>query len=453
MNFPLKIISNKKYKTQLQNQFLEGQKDILQTPFSSSNEAGYYNNYITYDDQVNELYLMYYGKSTLGSETTGTAIDLRTVLISGEGVSVIAKRKSTLKWINEFLKTSKLNSTKLLQLVTHGELEGRQLIAIEPNREKETFNLRQILYKDYKYLIKTDDKDKQKIIKITVQNKDGTESALPIGKLIYVKLGGSIEDFNNTPSKTASVIQNIKNLDRALYDLRQSNHHFGFPTPAFECPDNESVKQTFNMVEKTKWQVGSTICSTGKLYYPQPPASYQVLESEIALNIKVISSRIGIPVHWLGWTDLMSNRAVSHDLNELIQAGTKAERLIWAESIKEIILKAMQLSIDEGFGNAPKSFDEDFEVELPYISLEYIDRLNTTWLPLQMQGAIAMSQFRNKIPGINPQETEELVQAEKKQAIDENREMIEDNPEENQEENDNEYKENENIKGKNNGKI
>jgi hypothetical protein len=427
LNLP--FVSIKKLIAETQNSYqagrLQGQADILQTPLGwNTNETSLFNNYVTYDVQVNELYKMYYARMDLGNDITGTLIDNRVALICGEGVSIISKRKSTQKWINNFLKESKLNSIKLSQLVTHGEMEGKQLILFNIDKNKEKINLKQILWYDYHYVIEVDKKDKEKIIGIYVEKEGKEKEYFSLDRLVFVKIGGRPEELNETPTKVGSVIQNIKNLARAYYDLRRSNHLFGFPTPAVECKDKDDVKVASKSIKDTNWKPGNTFVSTGRMYYPIPPNSYQNLESEIALNVKIISSRTGDPVHWLGWVDLMSNRAVSHDLNEFIQAGTKVERMIWADSVKDIIVKAMQLSIDNGFSNAPKSFDDDFEVELPYISLEYIDRLNTTWLPLQMNGVISMAQLRNKIPGINPQETEELVQIEKEQNIEDNKEML-----------------------------
>jgi hypothetical protein len=415
----MKILSNKQYKQlKIQASHTEEARtatELMYGIFSSqTNENTERNNYVTYDSQVHELYKMYYAESDLGNDTTSTVIDLRTALIAGEGISVICKDVKALEFINKIIKYTRLNSHKLESLIKHGEIEGKQLLSLIPNKSKQIINIKQYLYEDIKYTVEYDE-DKEEITRIYINGKDGIKKDIPLENSIFFKLSGKPNDYNKTPSKACSIVQQIKNHDRAYYDLRKSNSLYGFPTPAFKGDNEQSVKTTADAVNGTKWKVGKSFVSTTQMYYPVPPNSWETLLKEISITVKIISRRTGLPVHWLGWTDLMSNRATAEDLAELILTGTKTERLIWTEKLKEIILKIMQLSVDNGFDDAV--YTEDFTVDLPYISLAYLDKIASVWMPLQMNGVISMDQLRNKLPGINPEDTEKEVEEEKQKNI------------------------------------
>lgn len=408
----MKVLSNKKYKAEIQASYTEGQKSVSDALYGifynpTSLETSHRNNYITYEQQVNELYKMYYAESDLGNDTTATIIDLRTAIICGEGLSVIAKNKKTLKFINHILDYTGLNSEKLLSLVRHGELEGKQLLQLKIDKTKQQINIKQRLFYNDKYKIELENDE----IKEIYTEKETVREYIPLDSSIFVKLAGMPDEYNKTPSKACSIVQQIKNHDKALYDMRASNHLYGYPIPAVKCETDQQVKTTSDQIIKTKWKIGDMFVSTGTLSFPTPPNTNESLIRELSVNTKIISRRTGLPVHWLGWTDLMSNRATADDLAELIITGSKTERLIWIDKLKELIIKIMQMSIDNGFDEA--IYDEDFTLDMPYISLQYLDKIANVWMPLQMSGVISMGQLRNKLPGINPEETEKLIDDEK----------------------------------------
>ncbi|GAH41096.1 unnamed protein product, partial [marine sediment metagenome] len=67
------------------------------------------------------------------------------------------------------------------------------------------------------------------------------------------------------------------------------------------------------------------------------------IEKEIVSLVKLISGNTGIPVHFLGFVDLMSNRATAEDLINMINAATTKERQTWIGAYEEVIKKAMDM--------------------------------------------------------------------------------------------------------------
>ncbi|MDP4879928.1 MAG: hypothetical protein NWR36_08580, partial [Opitutales bacterium] len=64
-----------------------------------------------------------------------------------------------------------------------------------------------------------------------------------------------------------------------------------------------------------------------------PAAGGTSLTTEINTIAKIISGATGIPIHYLGFTDLMSNRATAEDLAELVNVTTSHEREAWKSGI------------------------------------------------------------------------------------------------------------------------
>jgi hypothetical protein len=119
------------------------------------------------------------------------------------------------------------------------------------------------------------------------------------------------------------------------------------------------------------------------------------LEKEIITNAKMISGNVGIPIHFLGFPDLMSNRATSTDLFELIMASTAKERLVWAGFYEEMFDKALT--------KANKNFTPgQVKAEILQVSDAKIQELASVWLPLYTGGVIDLDYMLSKIPDIEP---------------------------------------------------
>ena len=124
---------------------------------------------------------------------------------------------------------------------------------------------------------------------------------------------------------------------------------------------------------KTNWTIGKGIALVGDVKYLTPGLeALESLRGEMSLNIKLVSAIMGVPVHWLGWTDLMSNRATAETLSELVETLTKEIRLKVIEFISEIIRKAMLKSRE--FGDLENDVD-DYEIDLPQVTAEKIKEL------------------------------------------------------------------------------
>jgi len=115
-----------------------------------------------------------------------------------------------------------------------------------------------------------------------------------------------------------------------------------------------------------------------------------------------VSAITGIPMHWLGNVDVMSNRSTADSLYETINNATVGDRAVWSESMWELMFKAQKMAIDAGLDGAPDKLDDNFDVKIPLIPftkmLEYVKALS---LVLSDNG-ISLADYQNMLPGVDP---------------------------------------------------
>lgn len=391
----------------------EAQRDILNTAITQTQSISSVvdkNNYRTYASQVGACYKMFNGESNYGAEFFRGILETRVAFISGEGLSVASNNKKTKEYIEKFLSKNKLQGSGLLQMNEVGELEGKVLIILKPSVKDQYIKTNIFSWYENTYDVQTKDGEFQKAI---YSEKDGSEEKTISNEYsVYIKLGGTWLNQNNTPSKIHCVLTEIENASRAKFDSRKNAHYFGRVTPTWKTDSQNEANAIKKDVNSGDWQIGRGYAGTGAFGLVEPSGrAADMLEKDLLLNLRTISATLGIPIHWLAWPDLMSNRATAENMLEMIAAGTRKERLLYEEAFKEIIQKSMIMAIDAGFET--NDILDDFEVKLPLISITMVKQLSETWLPLQQNDVIGMGELRNRIPGIDPLAQEKMIEDEK----------------------------------------
>jgi len=195
--------------------------------------------------------------------------------------------------------------------------------------------------------------------------------------------------------------------------MRRNNHIFARITPVFETKSDSETTSLQGWLNRLKWTIGKAFIGQAKFRYESPKTStHDNLNSELVATIKTISAVTGVPVHWLGYVDLMSNRATADTLYEFIKNATSFERVVWEESLYELILKAQELYINAG--GTDLILNPDFQVRLPLISFEnFLDKVRALNIAYA-DGAISINDYMNAIPGIDPLKTKKDIEEEEK---------------------------------------
>lgn len=403
--FPEKILVRdvRKQIEALQNTITVLSTEIVKT--LESTRTG--NPYNTSDTAIDELSKKYEGTATWGNQQARNIIDVRAAFIVGSGIKAVSKKKDgkstrELEFIQEFIQRNDLDEEMPQELAKEGEIEGRFLGRLFFNEDDEQIDLRHLSYSTYKYKVIADKNDYKKYISVNYKDKDNKDiNITDSNEFIYKRLCGRVNKVNDMTPKVAMVLRQMEDLDKALWDYRHINNLFSSPTPYFKCATKEEAESLYNRLKEANWKIGKFFCGTAE--FSMVSADTQGLEGlkeEIIALAKIISGATGIPVHFLGLPDLMSNRAVSTDLFEFIMASTVKERKLWKGIYEEIFRKVLMMANDK----LQKDFDVDsIEVELPYVTDAKIKEIVETWLPLYLEDVIDLDYLLSKIPDIDAQ--------------------------------------------------
>jgi len=404
----------------------EGSRDdLLSTTITGTNVTDTTlkrNSYKTYKATVQAIYDMYNNSKDYGGEFLRNVVRTRISFICGGGITVIAKKEKVAEAINNFLKANKLlEGSKLFENIKIGELEGKDLMVLKPDNKTETIQVRNFYCVSNPYNVEMKENDNQVIKQVTYksENEKKDQAIAAMKNLVYVKLGGTPDKINNTMPVIGNCLTDIENASRIKYDLRWNNHLWAKIMAWFKTATKAEASALNKLLVAANWKIGTSYAGTADLSLIGPPtgASDQ-LKTELIIACRIISINTGIPVHWLAWPELLSNRATAENMAETINAATIQEREIWKEAFTELVLKAGRIGYKLGYENwkTINLDNEEFEIRLPLISYAALKQLQETWIPLAEMNYISKDSVRNKVPGINPLFEKQLIEAEKQKA-------------------------------------
>jgi len=413
-----KVASQKGRVTKLENQVTKLQSlvrdDILSITEGSTSYRG--NKYNTYGSAISEIDSKYRGVADWGVLQTGNIIDLRAAFIIGEGITIVKKVPDANKeqeWAEQFLEYNDLDEEVAQEFAKEAEIEGKIALklALEANKaggekEKDMVSVRFISWLDKKYKVETNPQDYldyQRLI-WRPKNKDKDE-ALEAKEFVYKKFGGRIHNPNEAAPKMMKCLTQVENLDMALRDWREINHIFGGPILYVECEDAKEVEKTLAALGDKNFKIKRVTAGTGKMYFVTLDIKgVESIEKEITSNAKLVSGNTGIPIHFLGFPEFMSNRATAENLMEMVIASTSKERTTWIGAYEETITKAMIMyngKVNDQMSKERRLDPTKIGVEIPIITKEHYVHLEKIYLPACVAGKISDEAFLERIPGMD----------------------------------------------------
>ncbi len=378
-----------------------------------------YNIYPDYETKVKELTKRYNASGEKYS-LEKTAINYRVAWIAGGGIRTKSTDKATDDFIKQYFKWNRMHPFKLRQYVTIGEIEGKVLRSLVlKDDESSTYKIdgkgkrvesRILRFNRFKYTVVSKSDDYGEIEKITykVDGKDKSEELKP-GSFVFLPLYGLEDAYTETPSLVASVLYLFDNLYKAFRGLRAYNDKYPYPDLVSEATGQDATNTaTWNFNSHTtngKFDAkkGSYFAAAGTMKYIEPAGSgIEAFKEEAFLSARAISGATGVPIIFLGFVDLMSNRATATELPEMINASTTFERELWEESIKEEIIKAAALL-------GVKIQPDTITVSLPLVAMSFIELISKIFGDLEERKVISRETLREMIPGVDHQLEEERL--------------------------------------------
>ncbi len=388
--------------------YLEGLLDEQ----GASGVGGLTNAYQSYASQVIETYRKYNGESDFGAQQCRAVVDIRASFIAGEGPSISAEDEQTQEWLSQFIASNRLFGSRFFDLVLGGEMTGKQLVFLKKIPGEMPRAIRIPWSADESWNVILQDKwDPESVIGVMIK-KGGVSVPLDITNFAFFRLGGDDLSVNKTTTRVGIVLSDLENYDRALKDIRLNNHVSARITPNLQTESDEETEQAVKAFRDTRWKIGKMRIGTGKFSYETPGmGAAENLQAEMAATLKTIASTTGIPVHWIGWADLMNNRATADSLYETISNATIRERSIYADGFKDLLIKAQEVYINSG-GTLISKVDEEILVSIPVVDRsKFLDLVRGLSIAFSDE-AISMADYRSALPGINPMATQKQIESE-----------------------------------------
>ena len=381
------------------------------------------NAFKVYATAVKAISDRYNATADWGNLLTGNIIDLRAIFIISQGIKVIPRAgvqkgeaEKELTWANDFLEFNDLDAEAAQEYAKEAEIEGKIALKLftkklesgEFKDYQQMISVRYIPWTRKEYEVITDEQDYLDYTQLvwTPTGKDKKE-VIEKPNFVYKKFGGRVDKPNEAQPKIMKCLTEVDNVTKALRDWREINRLFASPIPDFQAETKEQAKYIQDEINKKNWKIKKAFVHTGSFEYKSPPMTgVDSLEKEILRLVTFISGTTGVPVHWLGLTELLKQRATADDLREMANTATSKERIIWAGAYDEVIKKSMdKINTENQAGEGAKKLDPDkIKVVIPTISREQWLHLEKVLLPLSLAGKISDKTLLSNVPGIDVQD-------------------------------------------------
>lgn len=385
---------------------------------SISSISGTTNEYKSYTKQVTHTYKKYNGEDDYGNNVVRTIVDIRAAFEAGEGVTIVPGEKATDQFkdfVSNFLTVNKLQGTKLFDLAKTTEMCGYVIPFIKPSDRTDLIPKFCIVGsnkgKDYYFPVLHHSYDLDSVKELHKKTKDDSER-VDIHNFVFIRTGGDGSSCVDLTTKVGISLTDCEAYDKALKQMRELNWKMARLTAAFETENATETDRVYDWLQATKWGIGDAFVGTAKLSFKSPgTGALDNLSTEMTGAAKTISGNTSIPVHWLGHTDLMSNRSTAEELYDLINNGTIVERTALAEGIKQLLIIAQEVYIDSG-GELAAVYT-DFDVNIPIISFNKFKIMVEAYSKLYADDIVSKKTYRGIVPNIDAMKEEEQIEAEK----------------------------------------
>ena len=385
----------------------------------SETESGEINEYKDYEKQVEATRSKYDNVVDLGSSMVRSVVDLRTAFISGEEIAVSSDNVAFVDWAEDFLKKNKFQSDIFIPAVKSAEITGHMLLVLDLADEKDLrkdsddvmVKIKKIQYtKDIKYKPIYSGIFNEDFEHVAAKGKESLEyKELPYKYFVYIRTGGNDLPTSDPVSRVGNVLQYIDNYDRCLHDIRLINHITARITPVFNTTDAQYGAKLKQELIDEGWKIGDAVIGDVKFTYESSDTGpLDSLTNELVALIKSITSVTGIPVHWLGYTEILSNRSTAETLYDLIKNATINDRSKWQDALYDLILQAQKVYIEAG-GNKITEIDKNFKVTVPLIDFaSFLERVEALVMAYTNYG-ISLQTLRANLPGVDPTKEKRFV--------------------------------------------
>lgn len=300
--------------------------------------SGDENTYNSHSTQTIELISKYQAKAEYGSTLVKRLVNVAASLQIPNGVELEGKdTDAEYAYLKTFIEVNQLNEGVAIQLAKEAQFHGQVLVTLKWDPEKNMVKIYYMPWSEYDYKVQPiglsnltgpykitwgEDEDQKSL--------EGIDIAFVAFNVVHD--GVHIEGFPTL----GGLLMRIEAVSKDLIDWRTSNKLYAHPTPIFTCETQSEVDDLTSTLTSEGWTVGTAIAFRGKFVLAAAPNYHKTIVDSIETNVKLISGGSGVAISWLGFADVMSNRATAESLGEPLEIVAASDMATWRSFYEEL---------------------------------------------------------------------------------------------------------------------
>jgi hypothetical protein len=424
-----KLLLEKYEGLQKQNKTLTTTSQVLMEEIQSYhiNDRNKRNPYNTRKAMITEIGKKFHGIADCGNIIAQRVINLRVAFSVPNRLFLMQNPnfkgsdeevKKCKEYLNSFMEFNGLDTNLPKDLAKEGELEGQVLVKYVWDSKRKVAEIEYYPWSEIGYITKTEPGNTVKLAnrrrKITgsvegkefTMDSDGYNSFIAFNDKLFKDIG--------YPT-LGPILKTIENIEADMWAWRNLNHLFAHPTPHFKCENKESADAINNLLQTLGWKIGNAIATSSDFTLVGPTGQEAtMLMNAVTTSAKIISAHTGIGIHFLGFANVMSNRATADSMGEPTEIVLHAEISSWRAFYKDMFKKVIRMRNTKLNGNL--SEDAVIPVLVPLTDRQW-QVVREIYGPLAEKGLISKDTLWSRIPDVDPDaEREKLEEQEKKSA-------------------------------------
>jgi len=350
------------------------------------------NEYHERREAVQQLGYRWRNQSVLGNATIQRAIKIQASLALPSGVDVVADDPEDaapeLDYIKECIDYNNLNEGGALSLAVEQYIEGSDAEELVWNEAERLPKMHHIPWLKTQYAVARNDVDPDLPGDLTSTH---TSLNVPADRLGYFVQGSRRQDFNGFPT-TAGGLGYAIAIDQTVRDWHLSTSMFGNASLVFSTNDSREAEKLRTWITSNGWQPGNVIAINGTPILVEPSGNAaEAAKQELEALIKLFCNATSLMPQWVGWADILSNRAVADEMGQVTNITNTAELSKWRGEFETLFNKWIMMRNEKINGQLRVGVVRPKLLQVTDRAWEVVEKV---WLPLaKIKPDIVMSHF------------------------------------------------------------
>ena len=407
-----KIMALSKLDAKIQESILEGDKATWEPiDYQYRNREGI----------IKELDRKFKGIAEWGNELVPRIAKTRAAFALSGGVDTHPiteeeKDSDEAEFIKDFIQKNGLDGAKLQDFGIEKVLEGQLLFGLDwiemegdPRYPYGGYvRITHFPYLEFGYSVEfVDDLPDRGIEKIEWKDDDGQTKTLDAQTSVFMRFNCRVNEENGWPDIGGGILTALDRISKNLEHWRTLNWLFSHPTPLFNTETREEADDLYSWLssEEINWRVGKMIATDADFSLVSGRAGDWVsIKEEITRDVQMISAHTGVPPQFLGFPELMSNRATAENTMEPVSVVSMSEQKTWKDGYDQMFNKAIQI-YNQNLPTGGKMLREEIiEAEFAFVTTEQMRIITSLYYPLWKDKGLSLDTLLSMLPGIDAEQ-------------------------------------------------